>query len=238
MRCGSTQSPSCATWRPTSIKSDDQVEYAALAARIRASFEQAFWFEAGGYLYDVIDGPEGEPDDAGRRRDSSLRPNQIFALSLPHALRERREGKTHARSLRRGAVDARGLAIARSERCPIRRPLRRRPARARRRVSPRHGVDLAARPLRERALPHPWGCAGRARDSCAASRRTCAKAVSGKSVKSWMRTRRSSRVAALPRPGAWPKSCGPGAKSTKAKDERHAEATRNARISARRVAKG
>ncbi len=64
----------------------DQVEYAALAGRIHASFEQAFWFEAGGYLYDVVDGPEGEPDGAGRRRDRSLRPNQLFALSLPHAL--------------------------------------------------------------------------------------------------------------------------------------------------------
>ena len=64
----------------------DQIEYAALAGRIRASFEPAFWFEAGGYLYDVIDGPEGDADRVGYRRDASLRPNQIFALSLPHAL--------------------------------------------------------------------------------------------------------------------------------------------------------
>src|SRR5208283_883892 len=34
---------------------DDHVDYAALAGRIRSSFEQAYWFEAGGYLYDVID---------------------------------------------------------------------------------------------------------------------------------------------------------------------------------------
>jgi predicted glycogen debranching enzyme len=64
----------------------DQADYAALARRIQASFEPAFWFEAGGYLYDVIDGPEGDPDAAGRRRDASLRPNQLFALSLPYAL--------------------------------------------------------------------------------------------------------------------------------------------------------
>ncbi len=67
-------------------QSQDQMDYAALAGRIHASFEPAFWFEAGGYLYDVIDGPEGETDDAGRRRDGSLRPNQLFAVSLPHAL--------------------------------------------------------------------------------------------------------------------------------------------------------
>jgi predicted glycogen debranching enzyme len=64
----------------------DQIEFGALAGRIRASFEPAFWFEAGGYLYDVIDGPDGDPDPSGCRRDASLRPNQIFALSLPHAL--------------------------------------------------------------------------------------------------------------------------------------------------------
>ncbi len=39
-----------------------------------ASFQQRFWFEDGGYLYDVIDGPEGN--------DASLRPNQLYALSL------------------------------------------------------------------------------------------------------------------------------------------------------------
>jgi predicted glycogen debranching enzyme len=66
--------------------SDDASAYRALAARIFTSFEREFWFDAGGYLYDVIDGPEGNADETGRRRDSSLRPNQIFALSLPHVL--------------------------------------------------------------------------------------------------------------------------------------------------------
>jgi predicted glycogen debranching enzyme len=64
----------------------DRAEYALLAARIRTSFEEEFWFETGGYLYDVIDGPEGEVDATGRRRDASLRPNQLLALSLPFAL--------------------------------------------------------------------------------------------------------------------------------------------------------
>ena len=64
----------------------DAAGYADLAARISESFGQQFWYESGGYLYDVIDGPDGEPDEAGRRRDSSLRPNQIFALSLPFTL--------------------------------------------------------------------------------------------------------------------------------------------------------
>lgn len=42
---------------------------------VRQSF-QKFWNEAGGYCYDVIDAP-------GIGNDSSLRPNQIFAVSLP-----------------------------------------------------------------------------------------------------------------------------------------------------------
>ncbi|MEO8340150.1 MAG: amylo-alpha-1,6-glucosidase, partial [Nitrospirota bacterium] len=39
-----------------------------------ASFRKRFWYEAGGYLYDVIDGPDGD--------DASLRPNQLYAISL------------------------------------------------------------------------------------------------------------------------------------------------------------
>src|SRR5262249_55729384 len=46
------------------------------AARVAASFADAFWYADGGYLHDVIDCPEGD------RADSSLRPNQIFAVSL------------------------------------------------------------------------------------------------------------------------------------------------------------
>ena len=38
------------------------------------SFQQRYWYGEGGYLYDVIDGPSGN--------DSSLRPNQLLALSL------------------------------------------------------------------------------------------------------------------------------------------------------------
>jgi len=54
-----------------------------LAARgVATTFAKSFWFEEGGYLYDVIDTPDGTADTQGRRVDSSLRPNQIFAVSL------------------------------------------------------------------------------------------------------------------------------------------------------------
>ena len=51
--------------------------YADLAAQARARFAQLFWNEAEGCLYDVV-------DDTGR--DGSIRPNQIFAVSLPYPL--------------------------------------------------------------------------------------------------------------------------------------------------------
>ena len=57
--------------------------YAGLAERANDSFRARFWFAAGGYLYDVVDGPEGEWDEQGRGADASLRPNQIIAVALP-----------------------------------------------------------------------------------------------------------------------------------------------------------
>jgi predicted glycogen debranching enzyme len=54
--------------------------YAAQSARVASSFNQRFWFEAGGYLYDVVDSPDVDGSDA------SLRPNQMFAVSLRHSL--------------------------------------------------------------------------------------------------------------------------------------------------------
>jgi predicted glycogen debranching enzyme len=48
------------------------------AERAQASFNARFWNPAGGYLYDVIDGEAGD--------DSACRPNQILAISLPHAI--------------------------------------------------------------------------------------------------------------------------------------------------------
>jgi len=57
---------------------DEAREYGSAAERVARSFNERFWYDAGGYLYDVIDGPEGN--------DASLRPNQLFAISLRHGL--------------------------------------------------------------------------------------------------------------------------------------------------------
>jgi glycogen debranching enzyme len=50
--------------------------YEALAEPARAGFA-SFWNGEAGYLYDVLDGPDGN--------DPALRPNQLFAVSLPHS---------------------------------------------------------------------------------------------------------------------------------------------------------
>jgi predicted glycogen debranching enzyme len=51
----------------------DEAQYEDLAAKVAESFNRSFWNEEAGFLYDVIDGD---------RRDLSLRPNQLIALSL------------------------------------------------------------------------------------------------------------------------------------------------------------
>ncbi len=50
------------------------------AGKAKESFTRLFWNEEGKYLYDVID-ENGKPD-------ANLRPNQLFAISLPHSLLE------------------------------------------------------------------------------------------------------------------------------------------------------
>jgi predicted glycogen debranching enzyme len=53
-------------------------DYGDAAQRVARGFNERFWFERGGYLYDVVDSPQGN--------DASLRPNQILAVSLRHPL--------------------------------------------------------------------------------------------------------------------------------------------------------
>jgi predicted glycogen debranching enzyme len=61
-------------------KSGDETgrkRYSSMAALTKWSFNRQFWNEKGGYLYDVVNG--GPPD-------ASIRPNQIFAVSLPYGM--------------------------------------------------------------------------------------------------------------------------------------------------------
>jgi predicted glycogen debranching enzyme len=71
-------------------------EYGALAERAYRSFNERFWYSAGNYLYDVVDTEEGGPGSA----DPKCRPNQIFAISLPHAVLGRDRWEPVVRTVR------------------------------------------------------------------------------------------------------------------------------------------
>ena len=70
----------------------------------RASFNARFWYEAGGYLYDVIDGEQGD--------DTACRPNQVLAISLPHAGARAKPLAAGFGSGQSAAADPGGLALA------------------------------------------------------------------------------------------------------------------------------
>jgi predicted glycogen debranching enzyme len=57
----------------------DMREFAQRGEQVKIAFNEIFWNETSGYLYDYVDGDH---------RDARLRPNQIFALSLPFPLLE------------------------------------------------------------------------------------------------------------------------------------------------------
>ena len=63
------------------------------AMQVARNFARAFWSEAHGYLYDVVDAAEGSLDGRGRRVDASLRANQIFAVSLGTKLLDARRAR-------------------------------------------------------------------------------------------------------------------------------------------------
>jgi predicted glycogen debranching enzyme len=64
---------------------DDQEEYNTLAEQVREAFRQTFWNPDTGCLFDCIDGD---------RRDAAIRPNQLFAISLPFPLLTPEQGQS------------------------------------------------------------------------------------------------------------------------------------------------
>lgn len=75
--------------------------YADLAEQVAASFALAFWNEEAGYLNDCVL-PDGTPD-------VSLRPNQIFAVSLPYSPLERPHQRKVVAAVERELLTPRGL---------------------------------------------------------------------------------------------------------------------------------
>ena len=57
-------------------------KYGALAKKAYTSFNERFWCAERGHLFDVVDGEQGD--------DTACRPNQVFAISLPHPVLDKK----------------------------------------------------------------------------------------------------------------------------------------------------
>ena len=75
--------------------------YEGLAARVRASFRARFARPGRDSLADVVDGPDGD--------DLSVRPNQIFAVSLPFPLLQGEAAAAVVRAVGRALLATHGL---------------------------------------------------------------------------------------------------------------------------------
>ena len=75
-----------ASWLRGANRADEANGIEEHAAHARDSFNRRFWYEEGGYLYDVVDG-EHDHDDA------SCRPNQVFAISLENPILDEQRWK-------------------------------------------------------------------------------------------------------------------------------------------------
>jgi glycogen debranching enzyme len=74
--------------------------YNRMAKRAKQTFNQSFWNEAAGSLYDVID---------GEMRDGSIRPNQIFAISLQNSMLSRERARRVVEVVKRELLTPYGL---------------------------------------------------------------------------------------------------------------------------------
>ena len=74
--------------------------YDSLARQIRASFPR-FWNEKARCLYDVLDGPAGN--------DDTVRPNQIFAVSLPECALDAAQQRSVVETVARELLTSHGL---------------------------------------------------------------------------------------------------------------------------------
>ena len=183
---------------------DEASVYRQRADQAQRSFNERFWFADGGYLFDVVDAEGGG-------NDPKCRPNQMFAISLPHpgaGARALGAGDAHRP---RSAADAGRPAVARARRSDYKAQyfgdLRTRDAAYHQgtvwgwlvgpfidawlKVYP-DDVD-AARAARSRASSLTW-----------------MRRASDRSARCSTPNRRSRRAAASRRRGAWRRSCARG----------------------------
>ena len=73
-------------WLCDERRDAEAAEIAGTADRVHQSFNARFWYEGGGYLYDVVDAEKGGDDP-------SCRPNQVLAISLDFPVLEQSRWK-------------------------------------------------------------------------------------------------------------------------------------------------
>jgi predicted glycogen debranching enzyme len=78
----------------------NEQQYAAMAGKARASFNNVFWNEQAACLYDVVN---------GETRDASIRPNQVIAISLAHTMLSKEQAASILRVVERELLTPRGL---------------------------------------------------------------------------------------------------------------------------------
>lgn len=81
-------------------ESNAEKKYGAMASKARASFNQKFWNEETGCLYDVVN---------GEHRDASIRPNQVIAISLSNTMVSKDRAASVLRVVERELLTPRGL---------------------------------------------------------------------------------------------------------------------------------
>ena len=74
-----------AEWATELGEAGEAARFAKYAQAVYDSFNQRFWNEEAGCLYDVL---------TSTHKDASIRPNQLFSISLPFALLERGRAKS------------------------------------------------------------------------------------------------------------------------------------------------
>ncbi|HEU4934769.1 MAG TPA: amylo-alpha-1,6-glucosidase [Pyrinomonadaceae bacterium] len=79
---------------------ESQNNYGLMADKARASFNDLFWNEQAGCLYDVVN---------GETRDASIRPNQVIAISLSHTMVSKDRAASILKTVERDLLTPRGL---------------------------------------------------------------------------------------------------------------------------------
>ena len=166
-----------AAWTSEEGGNADLPPLAPMAEHVLRSFNARFWSAELGYLYDVVDGEQGD--------DTSLRPNQVFAIALRHPVLDPSHWQPVLDAVERHLLTPVGLRSLASGHPDYQAPLLGRLARTRRGLPPGNGVGLADRAVCRRLAEAAPGRAAPRRPS-KASGHISITAVSARSARSSM----------------------------------------------------